>query len=119
MVTKDGSRRGRRPQAHRPRCRQVVVRFSEDEHRLIQAAADRKRLAVGAWVGDVAFRSANDGGSVIPVSWRDVLAVLIRLRADLADAPPAGTEPIVIERLLRGIDELVDSAAKRTARGSR
>lgn len=70
-----------------PRTHRVTVRFSAAELLTISVAAATDRLAVGAWVADVATRVAAGDRSRAEISQlRAMLAELAQARTQLAKA---------------------------------
>jgi hypothetical protein len=85
-----GSRR--RARAEAARSESVWVRLSPDETAAVSEAAARAGMSVGAWVGETAVgwaRAAAAGdepdkaGGVGPSSWRELVAALVALRAEV------------------------------------
>ena len=83
----------RRPRAEAARSESVWVRLSPGEATLVGEAAARAGLSVGAWVGETAVGrahadAAGDGpgeaGGVGLSSWRELVAALVALRAEVA-----------------------------------
>jgi hypothetical protein len=78
----------RRRHVAMPRHRQVVLRFSDEERALVRAAARADGLALGAWLGDLAVRSASaaagSSGWELGMSRSEVLGALIRVRLDVS-----------------------------------
>jgi hypothetical protein len=73
----------------------VRVRFSPVEAVVVGAAAARAGMSVGAWVGDTAVDRAraeaardepDEVGGTEPSSWRELVAALVALRAEVAAA---------------------------------
>jgi uncharacterized protein (DUF1778 family) len=88
-----GSRR--RARAEAARSESVWVRLSPDEAAVVGAAAARAGMSVGAWVGETAVgrarvEAAGDepaearGVGVGSSSWRELVAALVALRAEVA-----------------------------------
>ena len=86
-----GSRR--RARAEAMRSESVWVRLSPDEAAAVGEAAARVGMSVGAWVGETAIgraRAAAAGdepdkaGGVGSSSWRELVAALVALRAEVA-----------------------------------
>jgi hypothetical protein len=71
----------------------VWVRLSPDEAAVVGEAAARAGLSVGAWVGETAVGRARvdaagddpgEAGRFGPSSWREMVAALVALRAEVA-----------------------------------
>jgi hypothetical protein len=71
----------------------VWVRLSPDEAAVVGAAAARAGLSVGAWVGETVVGRARaeatghepgEAGGVGLSSWRELVAALVALRAEVA-----------------------------------
>jgi hypothetical protein len=71
----------------------VWVRLSPDEATVVGEAAARAGMSVGAWVGDTAVGRARaevagdepgEAGGAVLSSWRELVAVLVALRAEVA-----------------------------------
>ena len=86
-----GSRR--RARAEAARSESVWVRLSPDEAAVVGEAAARAGMSVGAWVGETAVGRARaeaagdepgEAGGVGPSSWRELVAALVALRAEVA-----------------------------------
>ena len=86
-----GSRR--RARAEAPRSESVWVRLSPDEAAVVGEAAARAGMSVGAWVGHTAVDRAraeaagdepDEAGGTGPSSWRELVAALVALRAEVA-----------------------------------
>ena len=69
------------------------VRLSPDEAAVVGEAAARAGMSVGAWVGETAVGRARaeaagdepgEAGGVGPSSWRELVAALVALRAEVA-----------------------------------
>ncbi len=82
----------RRARAEAARSESVWVRLSPNEATVVGEAARRAGMSVGAWVGETAVGRAGaqargDGrgevGGVQP-SWRELVAALVALRAEVA-----------------------------------
>jgi hypothetical protein len=99
----------RRARAEAPRRRDVRVRLSPGEADLIREAARREGLSVGAWVGEVAVRAARTDASPLPATWRELVAALVQLRAEVVGGQRVPIvqlgPPVDSEDLLRHIDE--------------
>lgn len=112
-------RRGQ-PQAGAPRRRQVLVRLSDGDLAAIKSGAARKRLAVGAWMRELAVRAADDGaGWDLAVSRREVVAQLMRVRVDVAVILAADDMAAVRDRVmavLLDLDTLIGDAARKPRR---
>ncbi|MHA6781704.1 hypothetical protein ACVGOW_12030 [Pseudonocardia saturnea] len=80
-----GQRR-RRPPADAPRRHEVRVRLSPTEADAVGAAARREGLSVGAWVGQLAVGRAQGEADPVPVTWQQLVAELVRFRADVSRA---------------------------------
>ncbi len=76
----------RRTHAATPRHRQVVLRLSDQERALVQGAARADGLAIGAWLGQLAVRTASARVGVVGwelgMSRADVVGALVRVRLD-------------------------------------
>jgi hypothetical protein len=103
----------RRTRAEAARSKSVRVRLSSDEAAVVGAAAARAGASVGAWVGNTAVGRAraqaagnkpDEAGGAGLSSWRELVAVLVALRAEVAavqrapvvefdQAAPAGELP--------------------------
>ena len=88
-----GSRR--RARAEAARSESVWVRLSPDEAAVVGEAAARAGMSVGAWVGETAVGRARaeaagdepgEAGGVGLSSWRELVAALVALRAEVAAA---------------------------------
>ena len=86
-----GSRR--RARAEAARTESVWVRLSPDEAAVVGVAAARAGMSVGAWVGEAAVGRARtaaagdepaEASGVGSSSWRDLVAALVALRAEVA-----------------------------------
>ena len=86
-----GSRR--RARAEAARSESVWVRLSPDEAAVVGEAAARAGMSVGAWVGETAVGRARaeaagdepgEAGGVGLSSWRELVAALVALRAEVA-----------------------------------
>jgi hypothetical protein len=86
-----GSRR--RARAEAARSESVWVRLSPDEAAAVGEAAARVGMSVGAWVGETAVGGARvdaagdepgEAGGVGLPSWRELVAALVALRAEVA-----------------------------------
>ena len=69
------------------------MRLSPDEAAVVGEAAARAGMSVGAWVGETAVGRARaeaagdepgEAGGVGPSSWRELVAALVALRAEVA-----------------------------------
>lgn len=78
--------RRRRPPADAPRRHEVRVRLSPAEADVVGAAAQREGLSVGAWVGQLAVGRAEGQADPVPVTWQNLVAELVRFRADVSRA---------------------------------
>jgi hypothetical protein len=85
----------RRPRAEAPRSESVRVRLSPVEAAVVDEAAGRAGMSVGAWVGhtavvrasaQVARDESREAGGTEPSSWRELVAALVALRAEVAAA---------------------------------
>jgi hypothetical protein len=88
----------RRPSAEAPRSESMRVRLSPVEAAVVGDAAARAGMSVGAWVGHTAVdqasvQSARDDadeaggvGKAEPSSWRELVAALVALRAEVVAA---------------------------------
>ena len=83
----------RRARAEAARSESVWVRLSPDEAVVVGEAAARAGLSVGAWVGETAVGRARvdavgddpgGAGRFGPSSWRELVAALVALRAEVA-----------------------------------
>ena len=83
----------RRVRAEAARSESVWVRLSPDEATVVGEAAARAGMSVGAWVGDTAVGRARaeaagddpgEAGGVGRSSWRELVAALVALRAEVA-----------------------------------
>jgi hypothetical protein len=92
-VPKSVSRARRRARAEAARSASVWVRLSPDEAAVVVEAAARAGVSVGAWVGETAVGraradAAGDGpgeaGGFALSSWRELVAALVALRAEVA-----------------------------------
>lgn len=83
----------------------VVVRFSEDEHADIVAAAGLAGLAVGAWVGE---RASTTGV--------DPTAALMRLHADVTALSRTDSGSVAGDRVAALLDR-IDAALDDLLRG--
>jgi hypothetical protein len=110
----------------------VIVRFSEAEHEAVAQRAAAARLAVGAWLGDLAVRSSSEPPS--PASWREFVHELLLLRTELIEArrrvsgTPVGPSSLLragdrgpgglvaIDGVLDRLDQLIESAGRRVVR---
>jgi hypothetical protein len=106
--TGSGSGSSRRPRAEAPRSDSVRVRLSPVEATVVGEAAARAGMSLGAWVGHAAVDRARaqvagdepDEAGVFrkaePSSWRELVAALVALRAEVAAmrrVPVVGFEP--------------------------
>jgi hypothetical protein len=69
----------------------VRVRLSPEEAAVVRTAAARAGLSVGAWVGDAAVARARrenrgQGERPEPASWRELVASLMVMRAEVVGA---------------------------------
>jgi hypothetical protein len=64
----------------------VRVRLSPAEADAVGAAAQREGLSVGAWVGQLAVGRAQGQADPVPVTWQELVAELVRFRADVRRA---------------------------------
>ena len=127
------------------------MRLSPDEAAVVGEAAARAGVSVGAWVGETAVGRARaevagdepgEAGGAVPSSWRELVAALVALRAEVAAVRhvpvlelgsavpvgelPADGDPVGVNRegvvgILRRIDAVtaaVLGAAVPSARGS-
>lgn len=62
------------------------MRLSPAEADVVGAAAQREGLSVGAWVGQLAVGRAQGQTDPVPVTWQNLVAELIRFRADVSRA---------------------------------
>jgi hypothetical protein len=92
----------------------VWVRLSPDEAAVIGEAADRAGMSVGAWVGQTAVGRARaeatdhkpgEAGELGPSSWRELVAALVALRAEVAAVRRV---PVVELGPVRPAGELLD-----------
>jgi len=98
-----------------PRRRDLHVRLTDEEYRLVASAAATTGSAVAAWVGGVAVRAASaEDAAGVPAGWQEVLAQLLRLRLGLAPSSTPGA--VVSEDLLQRIDLLIREASSRVRR---
>ena len=83
----------RRARAEAARSESVWVRLSPDEAAVVGEAAGRAGMSVGAWVGETAVGRARaeaagddpgEASGVGPSSWRELVAALVALRAEVA-----------------------------------
>jgi hypothetical protein len=83
----------RRARAEAARTASVWVRLSPDEAAAVSEAAARAGMSAGAWVGETAVGRARaeaagdkpgEAGGVGPSSWRELVAALVALRAEVA-----------------------------------
>ena len=96
MPNRSGSGSSRRPSAEAPRSESVRVRLSPVEAAVVGVAAARAGLSVGAWLGHTAVDRARAQvagdepdeagvfGKAEPSSWRELVAALVALRAEVA-----------------------------------
>lgn len=87
------------------------MRFSDDERERVGVAAAAAGLAVGAWVGDTALRVAAGAETVVPASWRDVVAALVQVRVGIVADGDARKVAVLLGR----IDALLDDATGRVS----
>jgi uncharacterized protein (DUF1778 family) len=106
VVGAAGARRRARVAA--ARSASVRVRLTPDEAAVIGEAAARAGMSVGAWVGDTAVGRAraeaavdkpDETGRAGLLSWRELVAALVALRAEVAarrtpDMTPASAAPV-------------------------
>jgi hypothetical protein len=92
-VSSGASGARRRPRAEAARNESVWVRLSPDEATVVGEAAARAGMSLGAWVGDTAVDGARaqargdgrgEAGGTEPSSWRELVAALVALRAEVA-----------------------------------
>jgi hypothetical protein len=111
----------RRRRVGGPRRRQVVVRLSDDEFEAIRRTAETAGLALGAWVGDAAARSADRSEWELGTSRSEVVRQLVRVRLDVAfarqvalEAEPGVGEAAArpLDAVLARLDELIDRAVQ-------
>lgn len=101
-------------------------------------AALLEGLSVGAWVGQLAVRSARGQPDAVPVTWQELVAELVRFRTDVSRAAllvngisptasqsahpdPDAVDPVsLIGELLRRVDvaTAMAVAAGRPGRGA-
>lgn len=62
------------------------MRLSLAEADAVGAAAQREGLSVGAWVGQLAVGRAQGQADPVPVTWQELVAELVRFRADVRRA---------------------------------
>lgn len=62
------------------------MRLSPTEADAVGAAAQREGLSVGAWVGQLVVGRAQGQVDSVPVTWQDLVAELVRFRADVSRA---------------------------------
>lgn len=62
------------------------MRLSPAEADVVGAAARREGLSVGAWVGQLAVGRAQGQADPVPVTWQNLVAELVRFRADVSRA---------------------------------
>lgn len=62
------------------------MRLSATEAEAVGAAAQREGLSVGAWVGQLAVGRAQGQADRVPVTWQNLVAELVRFRADVRRA---------------------------------
>lgn len=123
-VVDGASARRRRARTHAPRQRQVVLRFADDEYRVVEAAATAEGLAVGAWLGTIALRVLAEpgderGGADVGVVVG--LPELMRLHADVVALSAQGGDDVTVaaRRLLGRIDRVVDLLVQQADRRTR
>ena len=125
------SRRRRQSRTGRRR-RQVIVRFSEAEHVAVAQRAAAARLALGAWLGELAVSGGSEHR--LPVSWREFVHELVLLRIELVAARSgglatrteafpsstigdSGPDPLTaIDGVLDRLDQMIGSAGLRAVR---
>ena len=102
----------------------MVLRFSEDEYRVVEAAANADGLAVGAWLGTIALRVLAEPGD--DMGCADVRVVvglpeLMRLHADVVALSAQGGADVTVaaRRLLGRIDRVVDLLVQQADRRHR
>jgi hypothetical protein len=90
-----------------PRCRQVVVRFSDAELVVVRERAASAGLAVGAWIGQSVLDDARKGsGSVSALPDR------LRLHSDVVAMERAGVvDRGRLDELLVRLEAVVEKAA--------
>jgi len=104
----------RRARAEAARTESVWVRLSPDEAAAVSETAARAGMSIGAWVGETAVGRARveasgdepgEAGGVGPSLWRELVAALVALRAEVA----ALRRPSVAEPTPASLaDELLD-----------
>lgn len=62
------------------------MRLSAGESRVVGEAAKREGLSLGAWVGQVAVRSALGQADPLPATWLELVSELLRFRTDVSRA---------------------------------
>ena len=62
------------------------MRLNPSEADAVGAAARREGLSVGAWVGQLAVGCAQGQADPVPVTWQNLVAELVRFRADVSRA---------------------------------
>jgi uncharacterized protein (DUF1778 family) len=124
--TGSGSGSSRRPRAEAPRSDSVRVRLSPVEATVVGEAAARAGMSLGAWVGHAAVDRARaqvagdepDEAGVFrkaePSSWRELVAALVALRAEVAAMRRV---PVVEFEPGAPADELPDSEPSHGAPG--
>jgi len=93
------------------------VRFADVELDVVRSSAARAGLAVGAWLGELAVRTAGSSEWQLAVSRQDVARQLVRLRLDLdlisravaesGDSAAAGIAATAVERMDALLDGIV------------
>jgi hypothetical protein len=110
----------------------VIVRFSEAEHVAVAQQAAAARLALGAWLGELAVSGGSEHR--LPVSWRELVHELLLLRIELVAARSGGSatrtkvfpastigesrpDPLTaIDGVLDRLDQMIGSAGLRAVR---
>jgi hypothetical protein len=110
----------------------VIVRFSVAEHDSVAQQAAAARLALGAWLGELAIRRGAEHPP--PVSWREFVHELLLLRTELVAArsqtsviateaslsstiSDSWPDPLTgIDGVLDRLDQMIDSAGLRASR---
>jgi hypothetical protein len=109
----------------------VIVRFSEAEHVAVARQAAAARLALGAWLGELAVSGSSE--HPLPVSWRELVHELLLLRIELVAARSGGSatrteapsstigdsraDPLTaIDGVLDRLDQMIGSAGLRAVR---
>lgn len=86
--------------------------MTNGEFELVASAAAAEGSAVAAWVGSIAVCAASSE-QAIPVAWREVLQLLVRLRLGLASPAAVVAVPV---GLVQRIDLLIGKAGVRVQR---